>query len=64
MFKIEFETSNAEFQNEDDTMNDFAARTECKRLLKRVLADFDKGYNVGALLDLNGNKVGEWKFEL
>ena len=58
MFEIKFSTGNAAF-NEDE----LDKRYECARILKEVYDKIRGGYDHGSCIDINGNKVGEWKLE-
>ena len=54
MFKLEFDTGNAAF---DDDMR----RDECARILRAVADLLEHGSQDGAgVYDLNGNRVGTW----
>lgn len=57
MLKIKFTTGNAAFDSTDKGVS------ESTRLLKKIIADMDSGYEDGIVLDINGNKVGEWSYE-
>ena len=50
--KIEFETSNAAF--------DEYGTYEVIRILDEIGRKLDNGYDHGVIMDINGNKVGEW----
>ena len=60
--KILFSTEGAAFKDEyaDETTNEFYTRDECVRILKRIVADMEYGYKHGSIMDINGNKIGEW----
>lgn len=53
MFEIKFDTGNAAF-DEYDTC-------EIRRILKEV-ADSLAWKNSGSVIDINGNKIGSWKY--
>ena len=53
MFEIKFDTGNAAF-DEYDTY-------EICRILKEV-ADSLEWKNSGSVIDINGNKIGSWKY--
>lgn len=57
MLKIKFTTGNAAFDSTDKGVS------ESTRLLKKIIADMDSGYEDGIVLDINGNKIGEWSYE-
>lgn len=57
-FKLEFGTDNAAFWNEDHTMN----LCEVARILGDVARKLQN--EDGKVMDLNGNKVGEWSLDL
>lgn len=50
--KIEFETSNSSFEE--------YGLYEVKRILNEIGRKLDEGYKHGVIMDINGNKVGEW----
>ena len=62
MFKIQFTTSGAAFTNpytgkEDETCE----RLECTRILKKITKDIELSDKTsGSIMDINGNKIGEW----
>lgn len=60
--KIEFKTSGAAFQNEyeDEATNDYLARDEVVRILEGIAANIRYGYDHGSIMDINGNKIGNW----
>ena len=51
--KIEFETSNAAFENS----------VEIIRILYGVAEDIESGYIAGNIRDINGNKVGTYEYK-
>lgn len=55
MFKIQFETDNAAFQDDNFTF-------EVERILKEVTEKVNNGYTEGSILDVNGNVVGEFSW--
>ena len=71
MFKIEFKTSGAAFKPYDeseensDFFNQSCGANEICRILDKIIDDLSdepiKTY--GSIIDINGNKVGEWKWE-
>ena len=59
--KIEFSTDNDIFKNpvtgEDDH---FYCKQECIRILEKIKEQVFEGKDLGQILDINGNKIGEW----
>lgn len=51
--KIEFSTGNAAF----DEYGDY----EVKRILAKIIEQVENGYEDGVIMDINGNKIGEWE---
>lgn len=51
--KIEFNTSNAAF--------DEYGEAEVARILEEIVHKLRRGYDHGAIIDINGNKVGFWE---
>lgn len=60
--KIKFNTSGAAFQDEyaDEMTNDIYTRSEVVRILKKITKQIDDGEDYGPIMDINGNKIGEW----
>lgn len=60
--KIEFSTDNAAFKDENasDMDNDLWTREQVIRILKKIIHDIDYDYDHGPIMDINGNKIGEW----
>ncbi len=60
--KIQFSTEGAAFKDEyaDEATNSIYTRSEVVRILKGIAANIEYGYDNGVLMDINGNKVGEW----
>lgn len=59
--KIEFSTDNDIFKNpvtgEDDR---FYCKQECIRILEHIKGQVFEGRDSGTIMDINGNKIGEW----
>ena len=67
MFKLEIKTGGSAFrdENETDKNGEYAIDsqgTEVRRLLKQVIYNLERGIDEGKLMDINGNCVGEWKY--
>lgn len=62
MMKIEFKTSGAAFRSEyaDEETNDMYARDEVLRILKVISYKIECGFTDGTIIDINGNRIGEW----
>lgn len=59
MFKVEFETSNAAFDDE----NDGNSREEIRRILRGISFDvYENGETGGMIRDSNGNRIGSWEY--
>lgn len=56
MFKLEFDTGNAAYQDEGGIV-------EVQETLKDVVDRIERGDRDGVVLDPNGNTVGSWKLE-
>ena len=54
MFKMSFKTSNAAFDDME---------FEVTRILQDVKHEVMKGETEGTIMDINGNKVGEWSLK-
>lgn len=55
MVEISFRTDNAAFGEED-----FEKRAEVSRILLEIAAAVESGKDHGPVMDLNGNRVGQW----
>lgn len=53
--KIEFDTDN-------DAFADGNADYEIIRILDSIKLKVSQGYNEGVIIDINGNKIGNWIF--
>lgn len=62
MFELKIDTGNAAFGN-DGMGGDYNERAEIKRVLLDAIERLEAGYDDITLIDINGNKVGEAKFE-
>lgn len=61
MFKLEMKTGNAAFCNPDTGDEDeFWEVVEINRILKEVQTKIEDGYTCGIIMDINGNKIGQW----
>lgn len=60
MFKIEFETGNAAFEEYWEKYN---VGLETARILKKAAEDMEEGRDCGLCVDYNGNTVGKWSLE-
>jgi hypothetical protein len=59
--KIEFSTDNDAFRDPNTGEEDIDRRAiECKRILKQITFMVDCHYTSGPIMDINGNKIGEW----
>lgn len=62
MFKLTIDTGNAAFHDEygDEAMDKYCEAEEISRILRVVIDRLEYGCVSGTVLDINGNKVGEW----
>ena len=58
--KIEFKTSCAAFKDVDGEENIYSKTAEVIRILNRIIDRIEDGRIDGAIMDINGNKIGEW----
>lgn len=60
--KIKFSTDGAAFYDEyeDYLTNESIKEQEVIRILKRIIDDIELGCDCGSIMDINGNKIGEW----
>lgn len=61
MLKIEIKTGGAAYRNEDGELDRSAY--ELRRNLKEIEEKLEYGYQAGYIMDINGNKVGNWTLE-
>lgn len=61
MFKLEIRTGGSAFcdpfTGEEDEV---AEAAEIRRILEKVSCELENGAPSGSVMDVNGNKVGEW----
>ena len=61
MFKMEIKTGGAAFRDpftgEEDEVN---GKAQVRGILARVMYELEQGASHGTVMDINGNKVGEW----
>ena len=61
MLKIEIKTGNAAFCDPfTGEPSEFDEAIECKRLLEGICRELEDGATSGNIIDINGNKVGQW----
>ena len=53
--KINFKTGNAAFEAEEGI-----AVSEIQRIFNQIITKLKNGYTDGVIMDLNGNKIGDW----
>ena len=64
MLKIEIHTGGAAFCNDyTGEPDNEAEEMQCRWLLKRVCDALYDGKREGVILDVNGNKVGQWSLD-
>lgn len=61
MLKIEIKTGGAAY-SEDDILT-MEGRYELQRNLMDISRKLTNGYDSGVIMDINGNKVGNWSVE-
>ena len=62
---IKIDTDSSAFHNEDYSyeLNKELFATEMSRIFNRIVRDLKNGYKCKTILDINGNKIGEWNKE-
>lgn len=58
--KIEFSTDNDAFCNENGLPNDLSKRLGVIDILNEIKYKLSQGVSYGPIMDVNGNKIGEW----
>ena len=61
MLKIEIKTGGSAYRDENDELDRSAY--ELRRNLKEIMEKLEYGCQSGYIMDINGNKVGEWSLE-
>ena len=61
MLKIEIKIGGVAYRDENDELDRSAY--ELRRNLKEIMEKLEYGYQSGHIMDINGNKVGEWSLE-
>lgn len=61
MLKIEIKTGGAAYRDEDGELDRSAY--ELRRNLKEIEEKLEYGCQAGYIMDINGNKVGNWSIE-
>lgn len=61
--KIQFTTGGAAFgsEYETDEANSIYKGQEIIRILQKIIRQVEDGYEDGAIMDINGNKIGKWE---
>ena len=61
--KIQFSTEGAAFKDEyeDEAINNIYKRQETARILKKIASYVESGTDYGAIMDINGNRIGNWE---
>lgn len=64
MFTVNFSTDNAAFgQCDDECIRNIERGVEIANTLERIKGEVLNGRTYGSVIDINGNKVGEWKLD-
>ena len=63
MLELKIRTGGAAFHSDDGELDEMCEAQECARLLKKVAFLLNEGEREGSILDINGNKVGEWRLD-
>lgn len=61
MFKCEIKTGGAAYRDENDELDLNAY--ELRRNLSEIIEKLEYGCQTGYIMDINGNKVGDWSLE-
>lgn len=57
---IQFGTNSAAFCGNNGEQNFWDRTNEIARILRKITRRIESGYDHGAIMDMNGNKVGTW----
>jgi hypothetical protein len=61
MFKLNFDTDNAAFSEDNGEETDAAKAAESARILREVAKKMDTGLTYSRVFDVNGNAIGDWR---
>ena len=61
MLKINIKTGNAAYSDENENIT-YEGRYALRADLNKIAEDIADGKDYGSVIDINGNKVGEWEF--
>ena len=60
--KIKFSTSSDAFRDPfTGKEDDYYKANECIRIMQDILDKIKRGNEYGPIMDINGNKIGEWE---
>lgn len=62
MLKINIKTGGSAFHEEGEKVDEYG-RIELIRILQKIENEIEDGYDKHYIMDINGNKVGEWELE-
>lgn len=60
MLKINIKTGNAAYSDENENIT-YEGRYALRADLNKIAEDIADGKDYGSVIDINGNKVGEWE---
>ena len=63
MFSLDIKTDNAAFGEDEGGHTAASVAAEVARILRELAQDIENGGDGGAVMDLNGNKVGRYRLE-
>lgn len=63
MFTLTIKTGNAAYRDDEGNFNRDIAVAEIARQMTLVLEQLKHGYDGKGIIDINGNRVGEWELE-
>ena len=66
MFELKMRTSGAAFCDENGNEDEYYKAKEVARMLAEIADKIDPtwngdAYSSGSIMDINGNKIGEWR---
>lgn len=62
--ELKIKTSGAAFCDPDTgDYSDLYSSMECVRILQKVIDALEAGRTYGTIMDLNGNRVGQWQLD-
>lgn len=63
MFNIKFSYEDDQFYDENGNKDEESIKIHTIRILEKIASDIENGDEYGAIISINGNKLGEWEMQ-